>query len=101
MDTTKLNQDGYNSMKTFILFWLTTLILIGCQHKTTEVEKTNPIHKSNSGAHQAHQDGPPLAGRVKEPKSITPKAEPYSRYGNPSAYTVSGQKYQVLKSSFP
>ncbi len=85
-----------------ILCLLTTSILLGCQSKHTEPERIQAKDKPSRGTYhngtrQPHKDGPPKIQHNKEPKAITPKAEPYSRYGNPSAYTVSGQKYQVLK----
>lgn len=45
------------------------------------------------------QDGPPAidvdVSKIPDP---VPKAEPFSRYGNPSSYSALGRKYYVMKS---
>lgn len=48
----------------------------------------------------AEGDGPPLVQRdVSKIPNAVPKAEPFSRYGNPKTYKVFGKKYHVLTSN--
>lgn len=56
---------------------------------------------SGGGGHGYYGgDGPP-PGNVDVSKipNAVPRAEPRSKYGNPSSYTVSGYRYHVLKSA--
>jgi rare lipoprotein A len=45
------------------------------------------------------QDGAPPGPPPRWFKAVIPKAEPLSRYGNPSTYTVRGKTYHVMKSA--
>lgn len=54
--------------------------------------------------YESDQDGAPDSAQmtqieVDQIPDAVPKAEPFSKYGNPDAYEVYGQQYKVLKSS--
>ena len=61
----------------------------------------NRIHKPEMRNYSWHrqQDGAPPGPLPKNFKKVLPVNEPLSRYGNPDAYHVDGQTYQVLTSS--
>lgn len=86
--------------------FLVLLFLAGCAHNkqsrpdiaapttTKNPAQTNP----NQGRYSQDQDGGPSVPPIdvsKIPEPI-PKAEPLSRYGNKSPYTVLGKTYKVL-----
>jgi rare lipoprotein A len=50
------------------------------------------------GLQEGPQDGPPgTAINADAIKDIVPKAEPLSKYGNPTSYVAAGKRYYVLK----
>lgn len=64
----------------------------------SEPDFVDPLHRSQSQRYQRQQDSGPAAPEVdidslSEP---VPKAEPRSRYGNHSPYSVRGRSYRVL-----
>jgi rare lipoprotein A len=44
-------------------------------------------------------DGPGAPIAIEEIEDATPRAEPYSKYGNPDSYVVLGKRYYTLKSA--
>ena len=44
-------------------------------------------------------DGPGAPIAVDEIEELTPRAEPYSKYGNPESYVVLGKRYYTLKNA--
>jgi rare lipoprotein A len=60
-----------------------------------------PLHGGTQPAppSQPEKDGPPInPPNVMNVPDAVPRVEPRSRYGNPDAYTVMGEKYRVLPS---
>ncbi|MCP3671377.1 MAG: septal ring lytic transglycosylase RlpA family protein [Gammaproteobacteria bacterium] len=71
------------------LIILLASILSGCSLWPTAI-----FEKSRAG------DGAPVGGMdVSKIKNAVPRAEPRSRSGNPSSYTVLGRTYQVMRDS--
>lgn len=100
-------------MRFFYLFVFVLSLLAGCStvpvsqiatKKSVKPAKLTKKNISSANSHQiistqSHKDGAPagpLPVTFKEPK---PKNEPFSRYGNPESYAVSGRTYRVLTSS--
>lgn len=54
---------------------------------------------SNNGRYTEANDGLPLERPATAASEPVPQAEPLSRYGNHSPYTVNGQSYRVLESN--
>lgn len=46
----------------------------------------------------AHDGPPPVDIDVSKVNDAVPKAEPFSKYGNPASYTALGRRYYVMKS---
>lgn len=80
----------FTSILVFLCF-LTSCATVPNQNRTKSHSKHQTASQVKDGAPKG-----PIPSFFREPK---PKNEPYSRYGNPSSYAVSGQTYKVMKSS--
>ena len=89
------------------------VLLAGCQSNQQVVSKESSskiqnrfsqkktIHKPDVRDNIWHrkQDGPPAGPLPMKFNKVSPVNEPLSRYGNPDAYHVDGQTYEVLTSA--
>jgi rare lipoprotein A len=75
-------------------------IIVAKDQNLNAASPANPPAKKPSVKPAAKTDGPPLKDiDVTNIPDAIPKKEPLSAYGNPSAYTVFGKEYHVLKSA--
>ena len=91
-------------MKYVICIMLCSL-LAGCQNKELLTNQGNANRKSHARqykkpiSNRTEKDGAPSGPIPSWFKRILPKAEPFSRYGNPGSYKVDGHTYEVMTSS--
>ncbi len=89
----------------YIVWFIFLAVLTGCQTPSTIIKKSGvsnkgamnkkAVIKSNPNDKDGAPPGPPPSFF----KRVIPIHEPFSRYGNPSAYKVNGQTYKVMTSS--
>lgn len=93
--------------------WLCTLVLlVGCQSVSTKadhlemgidkaIKAPKHAHKPNAATrlNWTRPDKAPTGPLPSHFRKVLAKDEPLSRYGNPSAYTVKGVTYEVLRTS--
>lgn len=96
-------------MRFFYLFALILLQLTGCTAEDearkadvgvvqdSKISKPTKYDKDKSV--NTEKDGAPTGALPVSFKEVEPKHEPFSRYGNPDSYAVSGQTYKVMTSA--
>lgn len=87
IDTASYRTDQQHSLKKWLRFVVLALCLA--------------VVLSGCASHRPHikRDGPPLYDNI-DPNTVpdaVPKAEPYSKYGNPTSYVIRGKRYHVLR----
>jgi rare lipoprotein A len=88
----------------WLLCIMTSLLLSGCQQYHANGSNQQHTHqraqkKAPSKYVPSEKDSAPKGPLPKIFKSIIPKNEPLSRYGNPDTYSVNGKKYDVMTSA--
>lgn len=83
------------------LFLLITSLTSCVSSQTTMKNATNSgsRHTQNQNRYKIAQDKAPSGPVPKAFKTVTPKNEPLSRYGNPASYHVDGKNYAVMTSA--
>ena len=91
------------------ILWLMGFMLLASCHVDPSVSsQDDPQQKKRvaSAKHDSHpnitptdRDGPPPGPLPTTFRKVSPVHEPLSRWGNPSAYNVNGQTYEVMTSS--
>lgn len=91
------------------ILWLFGFILLTSCHVDPNLNSKNEAHPKKRvmpAKHSPHpkitptdKDGPPPGPLPTKFKKVSPVHEPLSRWGNPSAYNVNGQTYEVMTSS--
>ncbi len=70
------------------------------KYKTQPVQKKSVLKRFTARKiAMTDSDGPPPGPLPVKFNKVAPKTEPLSRYGNPGAYQVNGQSYEVMTSS--
>ncbi|MDF1683185.1 MAG: septal ring lytic transglycosylase RlpA family protein [Legionellaceae bacterium] len=92
-------------MRRLSLVLMSLCVVSGCQTHRAEQPPSphkEKFHRYTRAAHsmsrKAH-DGAPPGPVPTEFETVSPAHEPLSRYGNPTAYSVDGETYQVLTTS--
>mgnify|MGYP003649262672 CR=1 FL=1 len=94
-----------DAMRRLSLVLMSLCTISGCQTHRVEQPSLSQIEKfhrytqaSQPMSRKAHDGAPPGPLPTKF-ETVSPAQEPLSRYGNPTAYRVNGETYQVLTTS--
>ena len=89
----------------YVIYIVLFGLLAGCQNKELLTNQGNATKKGHGHQYKkpvsshSEKDGAPPGPIPSWFKRILPKAEPFSRYGNPGSYKVDGRTYEVMTSS--
>lgn len=81
-----------------LILFVLIFLLSACSHKNT-VSEHSPLPKKEQSRYKQAQDGAPLGAIPTRFQTVKPRAEPFSRYGNPDTYSVNGRTYQVMRTA--